>query len=543
MGRILFSLCISVFLSILISYYWRVQTMPYFLSITARSSTDSFSQVYFDTGGGYSENKSTTVPLNTSITFEELIFPLPKKIIRNLRFDPLATDGSLTIKYATLYGRNKANGENEILHQFDLSKFDSINEVTLSRSNSGNLIIEIPQGNLDPMLNVSLDSPLNHWEFRDFLDKEWFIQSCFLFLLFTPIIVSLTFFSDRKIKNLLSIKFSIGRDEIIIQKGENFQLPKSHKLYRDTGEDNLKSIIAEIKKGTEWRTAVNDIFSDSDPWLDDIVTSTKRFKFITEFIKPKNNSILDIGAGWGQFSIPLAKNNSVCSLEPTPERLEFIEAVAQQEGVAENIFFLGLNYFDLKFQTKFDLILSIGVLEWVGKFTSSKIAPESAQFEFLNKIKSDLSEQGKLLIGIENRLGLKYLLGSNDDHTGLPDISCFCQKISKTKFNQKTGQDLQCFTYTLEEYKKLLYETGFSEITFFAALPDYKLPDKIFPISDDFSKCELNNFINDGGKVDEHDGSNGQKLENLDEIYSMYNSLAEMNLAHYFAPSFYIIAE
>ena len=83
MGRILFSLCISVFLSILISYYWRVQTMPYFLSITARSSTDSFSQVYFDTGGGYSENKSTTVPLNTSITFEELIFPLPKKLIRN----------------------------------------------------------------------------------------------------------------------------------------------------------------------------------------------------------------------------------------------------------------------------------------------------------------------------------------------------------------------------------------------------------------------------------------------------------------------------
>ena len=130
MGRILFSLSISVFLSILISYYWRVQTMPYFLSITARSSTDSFSQVYFDTGGGYSENKSTTVPLNTSITFEELIFPLPKKIIRNLRFDPLTTDGSLTIKYATLYGRNKTNGENEMLHQFDLSKFHSINEVS-----------------------------------------------------------------------------------------------------------------------------------------------------------------------------------------------------------------------------------------------------------------------------------------------------------------------------------------------------------------------------------------------------------------------------
>ena len=52
----------------------------------------------------------------------------------------------------------------------------------------------------------------------------------------------------------------------------------------------------------------------------------------------------------------------------------------------------------------------------------------------------------------------------------------------------------------------------------------------------------LNNFINDGGKVDEDDGSNGKKLENLDDIYSMYKSLAEMGIAHYFAPSFFIEA-
>lgn len=353
---------------------------------------------------------------------------------------------------------------------------------------------------------------------------------------------SRAFFYKRKIKKLSSIKFSIGRDEIILRKGENFQLPKSQKLYRDTGEDNLESIIAEINEGKEWRTAVNEKFADSDPWLNNIVTSTNRTKFIEEFLDAKNLVVLDIGAGWGQFSVPLAKNNTVCALEPTPERLKFIEVIAKQDGLSESMFFLASNYFDVEFQTKFDLILSIGVLEWVGNFTTEKTAPEAAQFEFLKKIKRNLTKEGKLIIGIENRLGLKYLLGANDDHTGLPFISCFSKELAKMKFKLKTDHELQSLTYSLREYENLLLKAGFCKIRFFAALPDYKLPEKIFPISNDHKKCELNKFIMDGGHVDEHDGTNGKKLKNQDDIYSMYNSLAEMKLAHYFAPSFFIEA-
>ena len=94
----------------------------------------------------------------------------------------------------------------------------------------------------------------------------------------------------------------------------------------------MKSIIAEINEGKEWRTAVNEKFADSHPWLNNIVTSSNRTKFIEEFLNAKNLVVLDIGAGWGQFSLPLAKNNTVCALEPTPERLKFIEAIAQQDN-------------------------------------------------------------------------------------------------------------------------------------------------------------------------------------------------------------------
>ena len=340
----------------------------------------------------------------------------------------------------------------------------------------------------------------------------------------------------------LSINFSAFGNDIRLPSGQSYQIRRSPNYYRDTSEGNLYSVIKEIRKGTDWRTVVQRKFAHSQPWLFDIITSSKRTKFIDEFIKPKKLSILDVGAGWGQFSIPLAKSNYVCAIEPTPERLEFIDAISEQENVKQNMFFLGSNYFDLEFQTKFDLILSIGVLEWVGKFTNSAKPPETAQFGFLKKIKRDLCKEGKLVIAIENRLGLKYLLGANDDHIGLPNISYLSIELAKSKFKLKTNQDLQCFTYSLKEYKNLLQKAGFSKITFFAALPDYKLPEKIFPTSNDHKKCELNKFIMDGGHIDEHDGTNGKKLENQEEIYSIYMSLAEMGIAHYFAPSFFIEA-
>ena len=87
----------------------------------------------------------------------------------------------------------------------------------------------------------------------------------------------------------------------------------------------------------------------------------------------------------------------------------------------------------------------------------------------------------------------------------------------------------------------MLQEAGYCKVQFFAALPDYKLPERIFPI--DGSRCEINDFFLNGGWIDEHDGTNGLPCSNnQEELKSLYLSLAEMNLAHYFAPSFFIEA-
>ena len=523
-------------------FFWRIESMPYFLKVEAKPLSDSQAQLFVDYGHGYSEKESTWYQLKPSNKFEEILFPLFAKEIRSLRFDPFQFQGSMEIKSISIQGLKKNSDKYQILHQFNFDNLNPRQGLIIENKNNQTILIESRAGNADPILELPLAEPLKHWEFMDFLDKEWLNQSCFLFLIITPIIVSLSFLPQGKKKDLSSIKFSIEQNEAILRKGEIFRLSKAKNFYRDTNEDNLSSIITEVKKGKKWQSVVHEKFAEKHPWLHQIITSHKRTKFLDEYIKPKGQRILDIGAGWGQFSVPLAKNNSVCALEPTPERLDFIQATSKQENVFNNLSFIGASYQDIEFQTKFDLILSIGVLEWVGKFTNSEKHPETDQFEFLKKIKSDLTEEGKLVIGIENRIGLKYILGANDDHIGIPHIAYFTKELSKTKYKQRTKHELQCLTYSLQEYENILVKAGFSKIRFFAALPDYKLPEKIFPISNDHKECKLNKFVVEGGHIKEHDGSNGEKLKNQNEISSMYKSLAEMNIAHFFCPSFFIIA-
>ena len=47
----------------------------------------------------------------------------------------------------------------------------------------------------------------------------------------------------------------------------------------------------------------------------------------------------------------------------------------------KRIWFLGADYLEVEFKNKFDLILSIGVMEWVGSFKDS-LTPEQTQIEF-----------------------------------------------------------------------------------------------------------------------------------------------------------------
>jgi len=301
--------------------------------------------------------------------------------------------------------------------------------------------------------------------------------------------------------------------------------------YRDTPEKTLVNIVDKIKAGHNWKDIIKNEFEMKNPWLYKIITSKQRTLYIDNYPLKENSLILDIGSGWGQFSLPLARSHVVCSIEPTPEKLDFIKAVAVQEKIDENIFFIGEDYLNINFENKFDYALCIGVLEWIGSFSNEN--PQDVQKNFLIKVKRELKQGGHIIIGIENRIGLKYILGTNDDHTSLPNISLYDSELAKYKYKNITGKELKTFTYSKKELEELLYLTGFKNINFFAALPDYKIPEKIIPIKRDMKYCINNDYI------PEHDGSNGVLLSIQNELKSLYASIDDVSI---FVPSFFIVA-
>ncbi len=337
---------------------------------------------------------------------------------------------------------------------------------------------------------------------------------------------------------LSPLRLTIRHQEMQLAPGE-MSTGTSEMLYRDAPDSTLHLIQADIVAGVPWREAARRHLAEVNPWLLRVITDPDRSRWLNLHPPAKGSWVLDVGCGWGQWAIPAASHAQVVALEPTPARLAITRAIAEQEGCAGSMFFVGSAVEEVEFpDRKFDHIYSIGVLEWVPKFRTD-LDPLEAQRIFLRRLRGLLAEGGECIIGIENRLGLKYLLGARDDHTGVAGISLLDAATAARRYEALTQQPLRVFTYTMAEYQTLLTGAGFTQVEFFAAYPDYKVPQVILPIADGSANrhCLSGNFI------PEHDGSNGERLKFQEELASHYRSLGELGVAGNFAPSFFIRAK
>jgi cyclopropane-fatty-acyl-phospholipid synthase len=77
-------------------------------------------------------------------------------------------------------------------------------------------------------------------------------------------------------------------------------------------------------------------------------------------------SVLDIGSGWGQLAIYLAKSTgaTVTGLNVSPEQIKAAKDHAEEAGVSHLVTFIEKDYREL--QGSFDRIVSVGMMEHVG---------------------------------------------------------------------------------------------------------------------------------------------------------------------------------
>ena len=184
----------------------------------------------------------------------------------------------------------------------------------------------------------------------------------------------------------------------------------------------------------------------------------------------ENCSILEIGAGMGALTGYLCSvAKKVIALEESQKRADIIKKRYER---LNNLEVISNNFYKTNFSEKFDYVLVIGVLEYVGINES-----DDPYGKFLRKISSLLKDSGKLLLSIENRFGLKYWCGASEDHTEIPfdGISGYCNSSSTGRYN-KTGVR----TFSAKELEVLFHQVGLKNQRFFYPLPDYKFPSCIF---------------------------------------------------------------
>ena len=177
----------------------------------------------------------------------------------------------------------------------------------------------------------------------------------------------------------------------------------------------------------------------------------------------KTDSVLEIGAGCGAITGMLCrKAGHVTSVELSKRRADINFARNKEK---KNLTIMVGNLNDMTFPEKFDYVVVNGVLEYAMSFTEGKTPYET----FLQRMGAYLKPEGRLLIAIENRLGLKYFAGAPEDHTDLHFFG-----INGYPGNQSVR------TFSKNELGELLENSGFPFLRFYYPYPDYKFPTEIF---------------------------------------------------------------
>lgn len=224
-------------------------------------------------------------------------------------------------------------------------------------------------------------------------------------------------------------------------------------------EDTIIQLIAE-HDSDDYTEVIYNHFS----WPTYYYLVRTRKNIINWYPFKEDADVLEIGCGLGAITEELCDRcNSVTAVELSKRRATAALLRCREK---ENLEIIVGNLNDISFDKKYDYITLIGVLEYQEGYTDT----QNPFCDFLKKIKGLLKPDGKLLIAIENKYGLKYWCGAPEDHTGIPFLG----------LNQYSLTNKKVKTFSKKELSDLVKESGFKNQYFYYPLPDYKLPTVIY---------------------------------------------------------------
>lgn len=227
--------------------------------------------------------------------------------------------------------------------------------------------------------------------------------------------------------------------------------------YSDGIENKLLQILRsaqDLSSGSE------ELSQQIDSWATEYHLSPDRANLLRHIPFTINDNILELGSGCGAITRYLGETGSkVTAIEGSLARAR---CTAERSRDLDNVhvYCSEFQQIDWKKQ-RFDYILLVGVLEYSPMFFSSS-DPMTACLKMVFPL---LKPHGKLILAIENRLGLKYFLGASEDHEGKPYVGI--EDLYKQNSVKTLGR---------QELTELLRSAGFESLQYQYPFPDYKLP-------------------------------------------------------------------
>jgi glycosyltransferase involved in cell wall biosynthesis/2-polyprenyl-3-methyl-5-hydroxy-6-metoxy-1,4-benzoquinol methylase len=228
--------------------------------------------------------------------------------------------------------------------------------------------------------------------------------------------------------------------------------------YSDGDETELR--IAGIIDHTSDLTVLStELRQHCTDWPSLYHLSGSRANILRPFASWLSGDVLEIGAGCGAITRYLGESGAnVLALEGSMRRAAIARA---RTGDLDNVTVLAERFEDFKCNQQFDVITLIGVLEYANLFTSGENPP----LAMLERVRSLLKPSGRLIIAIENQLGLKYFAGALEDHLGQAMYGI------EGRYRQDQPQ-----TFGRKVLADMLGQAGFATSEFLAPFPDYKRP-------------------------------------------------------------------
>lgn len=251
-------------------------------------------------------------------------------------------------------------------------------------------------------------------------------------------------------------------------------------IYWGEFERPIAEQLVATARESGWRAAAETTLAPR-PELIDYILNERRANALGLVPFARRGRLLDIGAGWGAITTAASRLfDEVYSIEAVRLRAQFTRLRLDGEG-RPNVALAQASLFALPFRENFfDVILLNGILEWIGDWNPA-LPPRAAQRELLQSLSKFLRPGGLLLVGIENRIGFRYLLGRRD-HNNLWGTNFLPRPLANLAQKMIQGSPYRVYTYSMPGLRRLLRDGGFARTEFFAPIPGYNVPTTIVPL-------------------------------------------------------------